>query len=70
MKLRFRRVTLKAAACCLLPFILVLVVDRATGQPGKSVRLSGYVTDQSSGAPIPETYIDIQDNAATGTIGR
>ena len=62
MKLRFRRVTAKAAACCLLPFILVLVVDRATGQPGKSVRLSGYVTDQSSGAPISGAYIDIQDN--------
>ena len=62
MKLRFRRVTLKAAACCLLPVILVLVVDRATGQSGKSVRLSGYVTDQSSGAPISGAYIDIQDN--------
>ena len=62
MKLRFRRVRGKAAACCLLPFILVLVVDRAAGQLGKSVRLSGYVTDQSSGAPISGAYIDIQDD--------
>lgn len=69
MKLRLRRVRGKAAACCLLPFILVLVVDRATGQPGKSVRLSGYVTDQSSGAPIPGTYIDIQDNNSQHLIG-
>jgi len=57
MKLRFRRVTLKARLLS-SSVILVLVVDRAAGQPGKSVRLS-VRDDQSSGAQY-WNYIDIR----------
>jgi hypothetical protein len=62
MEVRLRRVARKALACCLLSFIIVLVSHRGMGQLGNSVRLSGYVSDQSNGAPIPGALIDIQDD--------
>ena len=70
MKFRSRRMVRRGAvACCLSAFFFVLVLDRAAGQLGKPVRLSGYATDQSSGAPIPGTYVDIQDDKNQHLIG-